>query len=94
MPLTVQCPFYKKAQRLDLYCEAGHIVLPGQEAKAVLYSQHCCANYEQCTLYQALMSHYDAHPSYTPPVRTRGRPRKEVLGDEETEEKEDFCTDD
>ena len=61
MPIAMQCPFFKREDRLKLNCGGGILKFPDARARNDYIKNYCAhhLNWSKCTIAQNLMRAYD-----------------------------------
>lgn len=61
MTLEMQCPFFKRNNSLDLYCEGGVLKFPDSTARREYIIQYCAneIHWHKCTICRNLESYYE-----------------------------------
>ncbi len=61
MAIVMQCPFFKKSDKLNLHCEGGVLKFPDGKARTE-YVVNYCANsihWSKCSICHNLENYYD-----------------------------------
>jgi hypothetical protein len=61
MPVLYQCPYWKWAEKLNLYCQGGKITFPDRQARLDFLHSYCAspAGWNACPLAQGLTQAYE-----------------------------------